>query len=59
MKELCNKFLNSKRNFLSSDELSERTFNDYVVVGKLLSKYLGKHRPISSLSIAVRVTFFL
>jgi integrase len=47
--DLCNKFLNLKRNRMESGELSAHSFAKYYETCELVVKHLGKHRRVDNL----------
>lgn len=50
LRDLCNRFLNSKRQLLESGELVQRTFTDYKAVAERLIAAWGADRLVSDLT---------
>ncbi len=50
MHGLCNHFMESKENLVKSGEITQRTYNDYLITCNRLLKQFGKGRPAESLT---------
>jgi integrase len=49
IKELCNQFLNAKRNMVESGELTNRSWQDYKAACDLIVSHFGKSRLVADL----------
>ena len=50
VRDLCNEFLGSKQNLVESEEITQRTFNDYYATCERIIKQFGKPRRVDSLT---------
>jgi len=49
---LLDEFLGGKQSQLETGDITETTFKEYVATCKVIDSYFGKHRPVSTLSVA-------
>jgi len=49
VEDLCDHFLNAKRPLVTSGELTQRTYNEYLATGERLVKTFGLTRPVDDL----------
>ena len=52
VKQLCNVFLTAKELLVESDELTQRSFDDYFRTCKIISEFFGKTRSVKTIRVA-------